>query len=141
MLDYCSAVYCGLLNGVQKARIECVQKLAVAIVMGTRATSYASGLRELGLTTLEDRRLWLAKKFALSALHNPRFTGWFVKTPTPVRLTRQVPRRFIIPDFGTKRAEGSPIGFLTTLLNEMSDLEITSGILTSQTTATIVGRP
>ena len=49
ILDYCSPVYCGLLNAAQSDKLESVQRLSVAVIMGVGATSYREGLVALGL--------------------------------------------------------------------------------------------
>ena len=131
ILDDCSPVYCGLLNGSQRQKLESVQRLAVAVIMGVQATSYAQGLLSLGIKTLEERRLTLTKSFAIKAYKSYRFTNWFTAHPPPPRGSRQVMPRFHIPRFKTLRALGAPLNFYAELLNNLTEEELSSGIDTS----------
>ena len=140
IMDYCAPVYAGLLNGSQVQKLESVQRLAVAIIMGAEATSYAQGLHSLKLTTLEARRLYMAKVFALKCAKSHRFKHFFTpyperQTQTPLRyplLTRpenqpQTTLRYLAPLSRNKRGEGAPPTYLATLLNGLADSGFESG--------------
>ena len=129
-MDYCSPVYCGLLNAAQSDKLESVQRLSVAVIMGVGATSYREGLVVLGLPTLEQRRLYMTKVFALKCYSNPRFSIWFKPHPPPARVTRQAIPRFQVPGFRTKRADGSPLAYYTKLLNGLSEHEFNTRVVT-----------
>ena len=131
ILEDCAPVYCGLLNASQRNKLEGLQILAVAVIMGVHATSYAQGLLSLGITTLEERRLTLTKSFAIKTYKSSRFSNWFTAHPPPPRGSRQVMPRFYIPRFKTSRALGAPLIFYAELLNDVTDEELSSGIDTS----------
>ena len=131
ILEDCAPVYCGLLNASQRNKLEGLQILAVAVIMGVHATSYAQGLLSLGITTLEERRLTLTKSFASKTYKSPRFSNWFTAHPPPPRGSRQVMPRFYIPRFKTSRALGAPLIFYAELLNDVTDEELSSGIDTT----------
>ena len=68
--------------------IEIIQKTALAIILGG-SYSYTEALAILKIDTLESRRTTLCLKFALKAVKNPKFSGWFALNDSEVN-TRSV---------------------------------------------------
>jgi hypothetical protein len=99
--------------------IERVQKASLQIILGPNYTSFRSALIQIGLDTLEDRRIILCKKFGGKAVKNNKHTKWF-KPNVRVTVTRQEQPKFCPVVARTKRFENSPISYLTMLLNKYS---------------------
>ncbi|KAI8518920.1 hypothetical protein Bbelb_021770 [Branchiostoma belcheri] len=66
VLEYCAPVWHHSLTHQQAATIEQVQKRACRTILGKHYTDYASALQQCGLETLENRRVNLCRKFAVS---------------------------------------------------------------------------
>jgi ribonuclease P/MRP protein subunit RPP40 len=74
-----------------KAVLEKIQQRAVAAISGLKGTSYEEKLKELGLTTLEERRHQadMVQTFKiLRGFDNVKSETWFQKVDTTGRLTR-----------------------------------------------------
>ena len=99
--------------------IERVQKASLQIILGPKYTSYRSALIQIGLDTLEDRRILLCKKFGGKAVKDNKHTKWF-KPNDRVTITRQEQPKFCPVVARTRRFENSPISYLTMLLNKYS---------------------
>ena len=88
VLDFAAPAYHSLLSANQTKRLESLQKRALKIVFGVD-TSYAEALALSNITSLENRRLDLTRKFAVTTQLNPRFSdGWFPQKPNKHYLTR-----------------------------------------------------
>ena len=104
----------------QSADIECVQKVAVNIILSDTNTgdcefSYNMGLVILDLQPLEVRREKLCRTFAnrtLKTRHANMFTSY-----NSVYSTRSKPN-FFIPSCNTQRSYNSPLNYLTRILND-----------------------
>ena len=107
----------GSLTLGEKTEIERVQKCATHIILGIQYTSYLNALHELGLETLEERRMKLCLKFALKAEKNPKYSSWFIPYKK-TRNTRSVPLKYCKVKASHSRSVQGPIGFLTDLLNQ-----------------------
>ena len=107
----------GNLTVAEKTEIERVQKCAAHIILGTEYTSYLNALNELGLETLDERRMKLCLKFALKTERNPKFSSWFIPYKK-TRNTRSIPPKYCKVKASHSRSEKGPIGFLTDLLNQ-----------------------
>ena len=99
--------------------IEREQRAALQVIIGLDYTSYQSALTEFNLHTLEDRRIFLCRKFGNKAVKNPKHKNWF-KMNNRVTVTRAEQPRFCPVISKTKRFEKSPLSYLTTLLNKYS---------------------
>ena len=107
----------GSLTLGEKTELERVQKCAAHIILGSQYTSYSNALQELGLETLENRRMKLCLKFALKAEKSPKYSSWF--TPfKKARDTRAIPPKYSNVRASHWRLEKGPISFLTNLLNK-----------------------
>jgi hypothetical protein len=74
-----------------KAVLEKIQQRAVAAISGLKGTTYEEKLKELGLTTLEERRHQadMVQTFKiLRGIDNVKSETWFQKVDTTGRLTR-----------------------------------------------------
>ena len=88
VLDYAAPAYHSLLSVGQTKKLESLQKRALKIVYGVDI-SYAEALALANITTLEERRLDLTKRFAIKTQLNTRFTdGWFPQKPAKPYSTR-----------------------------------------------------
>ena len=99
--------------GQRGEKIERVQKIAAAIILGTKYSVYEDALDELGLELLSDRRHSLSMKFAKNMSKDPKFLSLFPKGLT----TRSGKEYFVIPECSTKRYRTSAIPTLINLLN------------------------
>ena len=112
------AWHSGLTKG-ESTDIERVQRAALQIILGLSYTSYGAALDELSLDTLEDRIIFLCRKFGNKALKHPKHRNWF-KNNTRVTVTRAEQPMFCPVISKTKRFENSPLSYLTSLLNKYS---------------------
>ena len=117
LLEFAVPVWHPGLTGLDRLRIERVQKSACSIILGHRYVSYRSALKQLGLETLYSRRNKLSTKFAKKAQKHSKFKQWF-KPKNSVRLTRGKMENFCRVRFRTTRFQKSPLSFLTDILNK-----------------------
>ena len=113
-----SVVYHAMLTGTQAAELEKMQKKVLRLCFG-RLTCYADRLRELGLESLETRRIKAARKFALKTYHsNPRFASrWFIpREEVRTELRKRRPIREM--KARTERLRKSPLAYLQRTLND-----------------------
>ena len=104
------------LNGVDRLKIERVQKSACCIILGQEYESYRRALKKLNLETLFERRNKLCIAFSKKAQKHPKFSKWF-KPNIKKSCTRTVPKRFCEVVARTERFKHSPISYLTNILN------------------------
>ena len=77
ILEYCSPAYHSLLNRGQAEALERINRNAVRICHGLDAAS-EDGMADLGIETLESRRIRRCDAFLTKAFRNPRFAAdWF----------------------------------------------------------------
>ena len=99
--------------------IERVQGAALQIILGSNDTTCRSALTEFNLDTLENRRIFLCRKFGNKAAKHPKHRSWF-KINNRVTVTRAEQPGVYPVISKTKRFEKSPLSYLTTLLNKYS---------------------
>ena len=97
--------------------IERVQRAALQVIFGSKFNSYSSACELAGLSTLEERRNKLCRKFALKAAKHPNHSKWF-KINEHVGNTRQKQPPYCPVISRTTRFENSPISYITKLLNK-----------------------
>ena len=95
-----------------------MQKNALRIILKERYTTYDEALNALNLQNLENRRVMLCKKFAVSCVNNVRTRKHFQLSEKthPMKTRRQV--EFNVEFANTERFRKSTIPFLQRLLNE-----------------------
>ena len=123
ILEYACPVWCGLLNEVQKVKLEAIQRLSLSVILGRETKSHAANLSRLGLTTLDERRLVLAKEFAIKMFIRNRHRGAFQPNPRFGDNSRVVQPRILLPKMRNARGDKAPLNFLGSLINAMDDEE------------------
>ena len=109
-------VWNGGLTLHDKMVLERIQKTALAIIMGSKYTSYSEALSYFEIETLETRREALCLKFALKAYKSNKFSTWFSENEVVVSTTSEkLPLKTI--KCRTRRYQKSPLPYLTELLN------------------------
>ena len=121
VLEFAVPVWHSSLTGVDRLRIERVQKSALHIILGDRYRSYTSALKLLSLEPLFNRRHKLVKKFAKKCFGNSKFNKWF-KINRKQTVTRLDQPRLCQVYCRLDRFERSPISYITELLNRMKHL-------------------
>ena len=116
LLELASPVWTGSITKNEIIQIERVQKCALHIILGHAYTTYQEALYLLNLDPLQTRRKHLALKFALKAENHPKFRTWFKPNPKFGKTRTLQPKYYPIRS-SNWRLERSPIGYLTTLLN------------------------
>ena len=86
------------------------------IILGSDYISYKSALKNLGLDSLESRRVKLTLKFGLKSEKHEKFQKWF-KPATKMYNTRLEKFKYHSVKAKHTRFEKSPLSFLTKLLN------------------------
>ena len=99
--------------------IERVQKAFLYIALGEMYCRYERALEEMELETLEGRRLQLCRTFATRAYNHPKHQMWFQQYEKVGAKTRSSKPEFKIPLARLDRYKGSPIPYLTSLLNSI----------------------
>ena len=101
--------------------LERVQKTACAIILGRAYKGYDDALEQLGLGTLESRRIDLCRKFARKASENEIYQHWFVESDAKAQeiktRSKKMANKYKDIKFRTDRFRDSPLPYLTSLLN------------------------
>ena len=112
-LEFAVPLWAGAITKKEIGNIERVQKIAAAIILGSRYTDYNEALEILDLELLSDRRTTLTLKFAKNLRKDERFSHLF-----PDGVSTRSGKRFIaVPECETKRYKTSAIPFMIDLLN------------------------
>ena len=99
-----------------KMALERIQKTALAIIMGSKYTSYSEALSYFEIETLETRREALCLNFAVKAYKSQKFSTWFTENEQSVNTrSEKLPLKTI--KCRTRRYQKSPLPYLTDLLN------------------------
>ena len=121
ILELAVPVWAAGLTSDDVISLERVQKTAFAIILGREYSGYEKALEQLGLGTLEARRVELCTKFARKAAKNEKYKHWFVECEIPTQniKTRSMknPTQYKQIKFRTDRFRDSPLPYLTSLLN------------------------
>ena len=112
-LEFAVPLWAGAISKKETGNIERVQKIAAAIILGSRYTDYNKALEDLDLEPLSDRRTSLSRKFAKNMSNDKRFCHLF-----PDGVSTRSGKRFIAtPECNTNRYKTSAIPFMIDLLN------------------------
>ena len=103
------------LTKLQSAKIEMVQKKALAIVLANSYTNYESALLRLNIERLDVRREKLCLSFALKCACSHRFKHMFPLNPT-TRSNMRKSKTYMEPKCNTSRFFNSTIPYLARLL-------------------------
>ena len=119
VLEYCAPVWHSGLTTALSDRIEKVQRRAVRIILGHNYTSYTDACSDLGLPSLQARRLDLIKNFANSLRQSEHFLHLLPPARGEIsgRLTRSS-HKLNTTRCRTERYRNSAVPFMVRLLNE-----------------------
>ena len=117
ILEYCAPAFHSSLTVEQNKNLEKIQRRVCKIILGQNYTTYTNACQVCNLPTLEERRLALCEKFAISFSNHPICQTWLPqKKHTTISLRRmQTYRQF---QARTKRFQNSPLPFLVEILNK-----------------------
>ena len=116
VLELAVPAWQGAITQAERNEIERFQKAAHHIILGEKYLSYRSALKQTGLQTLESRREKLCLKFVKKAVKNTKHRKWF-KVSHKTAKTRQKQTKYCKVVANKGRYQKSPIGYLTSLLN------------------------
>ena len=117
ILELAAPVWTPGLTSENIISLERVQKSACAIILGRKYVGYKDAIKNLGIDTLEQRRLELCLKFAKTCSKSDKFKSWFQMAETATVSTRSRKELYKNVPTRTERFEKSSIPFLTRLLN------------------------
>ena len=118
ILEFAVPVWHSSLTGIDRMKIERVQKTAMHIILGNTYRSYSHALKCLSLDSLFSRRQNLCKTFARKAYKNSKFRQWF-ELNQKLAATRLEKPPLKNAYCRLERFENSPISYLTKLLNRI----------------------
>ena len=118
-LEICVPLWHSSLTKVETRRLENIQKMALAIILGLNYRSYSSALVSVELEKLEDRRKQLCLNFAEKCVKNSKHAHMFPKTLVPSKTRKfKKSKKFLEQKCRTSRSYNSAIPYLSRLLNE-----------------------
>ena len=112
ILEFAVPVWHSSLTGIDRMKIERVQKTAMHIILGNTYRSYSHALKCLSLDSLFSRRQNLCKTFARKAYKNSKFRQWF-ELNQKLAATRLEKPPLKNAYCRLERFENSPISYLT----------------------------
>ena len=125
VLEMAVAVWVPGLTLAENKQIERVQKCALYVIMGETYSGYSNALKTLEVSHLSDRRSKLCLNFAKKAEKHPKYQNWFcpAEEVVPPSVTTRSDKTIIQTKYRpvptrTDRYKGSPLPFLTDILNE-----------------------
>ena len=116
ILEFGSPVFHSSLTKDQSAKIELVQKKALAVILGKDYESYESAMSRLNLERLDTRRSQLCLTFAQKCAKSTRHSSMFPKN-TSTRTNMRHPKQYLEHSCSTSRYHHSSIPFMARLLN------------------------
>ena len=116
-LESAAQVFHSGLTKLLSAKIEMVQKKALAIVLANSYTNYESALLSLNIERLDVRREKLCLSFALKCVRSHRHKHMFPLNPT-TRSNMRNTKAYMEPKCNTSRYFKSTIPYLARLLNK-----------------------
>ena len=125
VLELAVSVWVPGLTQAESLQIERVQKCALHVIMGEEYISYANAVSILKVDQLSERRSKLCLNFARRSEKNIKYQNWFYPAEEvipPTMNTRSdveiVQTKYRPVPCRTDRYKGSPIPYLTDLLNK-----------------------
>ena len=119
LLENCCVLWHSSITEEETNDLERVQKCAIRIILQDRYTDYETGLEELQLTKLKERRGNLCISFSKNCLKNPQTKNWFPKNLKNEHDIRDK-EQFVVTFANNERFKESTIPYLQRLLNENS---------------------
>ena len=117
-MEYAAPVWHPGLTCQQSDALECIQKRALRIILGSDYTCYAEALCRLNICTLKSRRELLCLKFAKSMFNSPTFRSWLPATRNEVHnRDLKLGLELSIPFARYDRYKNSAIPYFSSLLN------------------------
>ena len=116
-LEFLAPVFHSSLTQTQSAKIEMVQKKALAIVLGQAYTSYEAALLNFTIERLDIRREKLCLSFAIKCTKSQRHQSMFPLNPSQ-RQNMRSRKTYMEPHCNTSRYYKSAIPYLARLLNK-----------------------
>ena len=107
-----------MITAQESRRLECIQKTALDVILGSQYKSCLKVLSRLNLETLEENRKSLYIRFALKTVKQKKLKHWFVKNPLKTINTRIMMSKWRELGCRTDRYRKSPIPYYTRILNE-----------------------
>ena len=117
VLELAVPAWHGTITLTEQQDIERIQKSVAHIILGDEYVSYKQALLTLNLESLQSRRGKLCLNFAKKAEKHDKFKNWF-KVSEAKPNTRQPTFKYQEVNAKHKRFKKSPLGLLTTMLNE-----------------------
>ena len=117
VFDFAAVAYHSLLTGEQTKFLERLQRRALRIIDQNFST-YEDSLANLGLPTLQQRRLDLVDGFVQKALNNPRFSGRWFPEKSPHGYDTRHEHRYVEYKCNTQSLRNSPLNFFRRRLNK-----------------------
>ena len=114
--EFVSPVFHNSLTKEQSAKIELVQKKALAVILGKDYESYESAMSRLNLERLDTRRTQLCLTFAQKCAKSTRHGLMFPKN-TSIRTNTRHPKQYQEHSCNTSRYHHSSIPYMARLLN------------------------
>ena len=116
-LDQSAVLWHSSLTQKNRDDLERVQKSAVKCILGTSYQSYDSGLKNLGLETLDKRRDQMCLKFAKQCLKLEKMKQLFAKNDSGHSMLKRDSNTFKVVRAQTERLRKSAIPFMVRQLN------------------------
>ena len=98
--------------------LERVQKSAVKVILDSHYNGYQSGLAQLGLENLHDRREYLCETFAKKCVKNKKLKHMFPKSENQHQMETRKKEMYMVHHANTERYQKSAIIHMQKLLNE-----------------------
>ena len=117
VLEYCEPIFTSMLTVENIYDIECVQKIALRVILNDRYENYYQACSAMKTKSLQSRQTELSLKFAISCLKNDRHRHLFKQRKSLYYTLRKL-KSFELPLCHTERFKSSPLPFLTVLLND-----------------------
>ena len=121
VIEQSAVVWHSSLSMKNRKDLERVQKAAVRVILKNNYKSYKSGLKVLGLETLEDRRERICLRFAKNCLKDKKLKNLFPIRKSKHNMKKRKVKKFQTNKTNTKRYEKSSIPYMQKLLNKEND--------------------
>ena len=117
ILESSAVVWQSSLTNYEQIELECVQKVALRIILKTDYESYEQDLTLTGLQTLDERQTALFRKFVLNCVKNEKTSNMFPLNPSDVDTRNH--EKYHVQAARTDRLKDSAIPYMQRLLNDL----------------------
>ena len=118
ILEQSSTVWHSSLSEENISDLKRVQKSAVKVILDSNYNGYQSGLAQLGLENLYERREHLCKTFAKKCVKNKKLEHMFPKSENQHQMETRKKEMYMVYHANTERYQKSAIIHMQKLLNE-----------------------